>query len=202
MKFLISLRRLLVGICAGVGLVFLLASLTPFVTWYGLKLAGNWADPAGDTLIVLGGGDLLDGIPSQDTLFRCIAALRAYKAGHFQRIVVVGSLISTEMRDLLAWRGVPVSAILIEGASRSTRENALYTARILADDGGSKVLLTAAYHMFRAARAFRKAGVNVLARPIPDAIKRAGSFSSRWGAFQDEMLETAKIVYYRLRGWI
>jgi uncharacterized SAM-binding protein YcdF (DUF218 family) len=202
MRFLIPLRRVLAGICACVGLVVLFATFTPFVRWYGVKLAGPWNDPEGDTLIVLGGGDLLDGIPSQDTLYRCIAALRAYQAGHFRKVVLVGSAVSAEMRDLLAWRGVPISALVTEGESQSTRENALYTARILAGDRGSKVLLTADYHMFRAARAFRKAGVNVLPRPIPDAIKRAGSFSSRWSAFQDEMLETARIAYYRLRGWI
>ncbi len=65
---------------------------------------------------------------------------------------------------------------------------------------GRAVLLTSDYHVFRATRAFRKAGVAVLARPIPDARKRAANWDRRWDAFQDLVIETAKTGYYFLRG--
>ena len=98
--------------------------------------------------------------------------------------------------------GVPAEILVTEEASQSTHENALNTARLLAGDNASKVLLTSDYHMFRAVRAFRKAGMNVLPQPIPDARKRATRWLPRWPAFLDEAAESAKIVYYFVRGWI
>jgi hypothetical protein len=42
----------------------------------------------------------------------------------------------------------------------------------------------------------------VLPRPIPDVRKRSMSWNRRWDAFQELVIETAKIGYYYLRGWI
>jgi uncharacterized SAM-binding protein YcdF (DUF218 family) len=170
MQVPILFRRVPIAICLGTGLVVFFATATPFVRWYGAKRT----DREGDTLSVPGGGDLLDGIPSQDTLFRCIVALRTCQAGHFRKIVLVGPPVSAGMRDLVVWRGVPMSALVTEEASQCTRENALYAARLLMGDRGSKVRFTADCHMFRAARAFRKAGVNVLPRPIPSPMPSSG----------------------------
>jgi uncharacterized SAM-binding protein YcdF (DUF218 family) len=196
------LWRAMVAICASVGFLFLFATFTPFVSWYGGRLAGQWTDPDGDTLIVLAAGDLDGGFPAEGTLLRCLYAVRAYQAGGFRKIVLVGFQVSTHMRRLLIAEGVPAEILVTEDASHSTRENALYTARLLAGDNGSKVLLTSDYHMFRAVRAFRKAGINVLPRPIPDARKLAMYRVRRWWVFLDEASESSKIVYYFLRGWI
>jgi len=106
------------------------------------------------------------------------------------------------MRDFLECRGVPRTAIEIEARSRGTHENALYVAELLAGVSGRKVLLTSDYHMFRAHRAFKKAGLAVLPRPFPDARKRASNWTGRWPAFLDLVEETLKIGYYYARGWI
>ena len=196
------LWRALVAICASMGFLYLFATFTPFVSWYGGKLAGPWSDPSGDTLIVLAAGDLGGGFPAEGTLLRCLYAVRAYQTGGFRKIVLVGSQTSEHMRRLLMAEGVPAEILVTEEASQSTHENALNTARLLAGDNASKVLLTSDYHMFRAVRAFRKAGMNVLPQPIPDARKRATRWLPRWPAFLDEAAESAKIVYYFVRGWI
>ncbi|MBZ5580626.1 MAG: YdcF family protein [Acidobacteriia bacterium] len=196
------LRRVLAGFCAALGLLVLLVTFTPLTSWYGRALAGRWDDPEGDMLIVLGDGDFSDGIPAEGSIFRTVSALRAYQTGHFRKVVPVGYKVGAEMGELLACRGVPREKLMTEDASRSTRENALYTARLLAAESGSKVLLTSDFHMFRAQRAFRKAGLATLPRPVPDALKRSTRFWRRWPAFQDEAVETVKIVYYYLRGWI
>jgi uncharacterized SAM-binding protein YcdF (DUF218 family) len=196
------LWRAIVAICAAVGFVFLFATFTPFVSWYGGKLAGQWTDPNGDTLIVLGAGALGEGFPAEGTLLRCLYAVRAYQAGDFRKIVLVGFQISDHMRRLLIAEGVPAEILVTEDASHSTHENALNVARLLAGDNGSKVLLTSDYHMFRAVRAFRKAGMNVLPRPIPDARKLAMMRVRRWQVFLDEVSESCKIVYYFIQGWI
>jgi uncharacterized SAM-binding protein YcdF (DUF218 family) len=185
-----------------VGFLFLFATFTPFVSWYGVRLAGPWNDPNGDTLIVLAAGDLDQGFPAEGTLLRCLYAVRAYQAGGFRKIVLVGFQTSVHMRRLMIAEGVPAEILVTEDASHSTHENALYTARLLAGDNSSKVLLTSDCHMFRAVRAFRKAGMNVLPRPIPDALKRSTHRLRRWQAFLDEAIESSKIVYYFVRGWI
>ena len=113
-----------------------------------------------------------------------------------------GTSIAKPMRDFLECRGVPRTAIEIEARSRGTHENALYVAELLAGVSGRKVLLTSDYHMFRAHRAFKKAGLAVLPRPFPDARKRASNWTGRWPAFLDLVEETLKIGYYYARGWI
>ena len=195
------LRRVSVSICAAIWFLFLFVTFTPLVSWYAGRLAGPWNDPEGDTLIVLAGAGI-EGLPAENTMLRCYYATRAYMAGHFRKIVVAGFETSSSMRDLLAYQGVPPEIIVEEKWSKSTRENALNTAKLLAGDNSSKVLLTSDYHMFRAVRAFRKAGLDVLPRPVPDIRKRAVRLVKRWPAFLEEAVETVKIAYYSLRGWM
>ena len=195
------LRRASVFVCACVGLVFLLATFSPFVRWYARTLRGSWTDPLGDTLIVIGGSDL-DGFPGPSTVLRCMNAVRAYKERGFRKIVVSGYLVGPHMRNLLIAEGVPPEVVVVEGNSRSTRENAVDVARLLSGEPGPKALMTSDYHMFRAARAFRKAGLNVEPCPIPDALKRIEDRTRTWSAFVDEATESAKIVYYAWHGWI
>ena len=106
------------------------------------------------------------------------------------------------MQDFLRCHGIPAEAIVLEPKSTSTRENALFTKDLLAAEPGTKVLLTSDYHMFRAHRAFLKAGLMVEPRPIPDVRKRSTRWRGRWPAFLDLMQEYCKIAYYRARGWI
>ncbi|HXN49406.1 MAG TPA: YdcF family protein [Bryobacteraceae bacterium] len=197
----IKLRRGAVLICAALGLAMLLATFSPFVGWYARRLAGPWNDPRGDILIVISGANLGE-FPDENTVLRCLSAVLAYRQGGFRKIVVSGYRTSIHMRSLLIAEGVPPDAVVMEGAATSTRENALYVARLLANDPGSKVLMTSDYHMFRAVRAFRKAGLKVAPRPIPDALKRVGNPSRLWQAFVEESVETVKIAGYAFRGWI
>lgn len=196
---LLRLWRVLSSAALG---LFLVVTFTPLVNWYAGVLAGPWNDPDGDTLIVLAGGDLAQGFPSEDTMLRCMYAVRAWRSSHFRKVVTAGYQTSETMRDLLACDGVPAASMAAENASHTTRENAVNVSRLLTGDTGSKVLLTSDFHMWRAIRVFRKAGLQVLPRPIPDARKRGQWLLKRWPVFQDEMVETVKIGYYFLRGWI
>ena len=195
------LWRASVFVCAFVGLVFLLATFSPFVRWYARTLRGSWTDPRGDTLIVLGGSNI-DGFPGPSTVLRCMNAVIAYRERGFRKIVVSGYLVGPHMRNLLIAEGVPPEAVVAEENSSSTRENAVEVARLLSGEPGPKVLMTSDYHMFRAVRAFHKAGLDVEPWPVPDALKRVGNRPSTWSAFVDEATESAKIVYYAWHGWI
>jgi uncharacterized SAM-binding protein YcdF (DUF218 family) len=106
------------------------------------------------------------------------------------------------MKTFMASQGIPANQIAVESRSTSTRENALFTASIVAPMPGPKVLLTSDFHIFRSVRAFRKAGVEVTPLPFPYGIKRSNIWLDRWPVFLDLCMESVKIVYYKIRGWI
>lgn len=204
-----SIRTLLgiaLALLAGLGLLLVVVTTTPLVSWWATALAGPWNDPGGDVLIVLGGGLLAPGVMGSSSYWRDAYAWLAWQEGTFREIVLSGgppgSSVADAMAEYLACRGVPRAALRIEARSRSTRENALHVKALLDGTAGSKVLLTSDYHMFRATRAFRKAGLDVIPRPFPDIRKRAQSWEGRWPAFLDLVRETVKIGYYYVRGWI
>jgi uncharacterized SAM-binding protein YcdF (DUF218 family) len=132
-----------------------------------------------------------------------VYAARAWREGHFRTIVISGGTgIADSMREFLLFEHVPADKIVLESRSTSTRENALLVAPLLKSMPGTKVLLTSDFHMYRSFRAFRKAGIDVVPRPIPDVFKTASDWTLRWQVFVELMTETAKIAGYRLRGWI
>ncbi len=199
---LAKLLRALRWVLAGLGLLMLVVTLTPLDYWWATGLAGNWNDASGDVLIVLGGSMLEPNVLGLSSYWRSVYAVLAWRGGHFRTVVVSGKGPAGPMRDFLVCQGVPAESILVENAAGSTRENALFTKRLLENVPGRKVLLTSDYHMYRARRAFEKAGLAVTPVPFPDVRKRETTLPGRWPAFLDLMRETAKIAYYRLRGWI
>lgn len=190
-----------------VGLLVAVATLTPLDTWWAKKLAGGWNDPPGEVLIVLGGSRASsDGVIAWDSYVRSLYAVRAYRERGFPLVVVSGGAgspaVASSMRDFVQSQGVPAAVLRVDERSRSTRENAQYVTEMLKAAPGRKVLLTSDYHMYRALRAFRKAGLDVAPHPVPDAFKRSGTLDGRWPAFLDLAGESVKIVYYWMRGWI
>lgn len=192
---------------AGLGFLFVAVSVTPLVSWWATALAGPWQDPRGEVLIVLGGSLLDDGFLGESSYWRSMYAVRAWREGTFREVFLSGggpgpTPIAEPMRSFLECQGVPGKAIRMETHATSTRENAIYLKEMLAGVPGRKVLLTSDYHMFRADRAFKKIGLDVLPRPYPDVRKRALGWLGRWSTFLDLATETVKIGYYYLRGWI
>lgn len=97
-------------------------------------------------------------------------AERLFRAGKAPLVVLSGGsdlsvslapealAMSAFIQDL----GVPAAAVLLEPDSRSTRENARFTARLLRDRKIDQVLLvTSAWHMSRALAHFRAQGLTV-----------------------------------------
>ena len=170
-------------------------------------VSGPWTDPKGDILVVLGADSLADLIGGS-SYWRSVYAARVWREGGFRQVVISGGTsnggptVSEQMREFLICQGVPASAIVLENQSRDTHENALYTSRLLGGLAGRRVLLTSDYHMFRAWRAFRKAGLEIEPRPFPDASKRIERWQLRWPVFMDLCVEAAKSGYYFARGWI
>jgi uncharacterized SAM-binding protein YcdF (DUF218 family) len=196
-----------VRLAAAIGFLWMAVTFTPLVYWWGTALAGPWADPQGETLVVLSGSTMGSDMIGASTYWRCVYAVLIYREGGVRQIFAsgggeAGRPVAEVMRDYLEGNGVPRGTVVVEPRATSTRESALFLRPILEGIPGRVVLLSSDYHMFRATRAFRKAGIDVLPRPIPDARKRAMSWNRRWDAFQDLVMETTKIAYYFLRGWI
>lgn len=187
------------------GLLMLLVTFTPLVSWWAGLLAGSWNDPKGEVLIVLAGSGPTDGILGESSYLRSQYAVLAYREGWVRTVVISGGgtpPIATAMRDFIVCHGVPAERVITETGSQSTHESATQLRSVLQNVPGRKVLLTSDYHMFRARRALARAGIEVSTRPIPDARKRAARWLGRWPAFLTLIVEYVKIGYYFIRGWI
>jgi uncharacterized SAM-binding protein YcdF (DUF218 family) len=192
------------------GIAWTIILCTPITTWYALALAraGGWQGgdyPSGiqnATMVILSGsGGYLEHLGA-DSMLRCNVALRFWRAGRAERIIVTGVGVAEAMRNFLVSRGVPSEAIVIEPHARSTRQSALFVAALLPREQAQVVLVTSDYHMFRASRAFRRAGVQQRPLIARDAYFQAVEFSGRPTAMMMEILESVKILYYSARGWI
>lgn len=196
-----SLRRIL----AAIGALYILVTVTPIDRWWTNLLTGPIDDPKGDVLILLG-ADTFPDVMGYGSYLRAVYGVRVWRSGRVRQVFISGGgsagVPSALMRDFMVAEGVPQSVITIETASTSTRENALFTTRMLQNTPGRKILLTSDYHAFRAWRAFRKAGLDVELCSFPDNYKFVSSWRSRWSVFIGLCMETTKIGYYFARGWI
>lgn len=183
-----------------IGLVTLLVICTPAVSWWVYAYSGPLKPPKGDILIVLSAARDDQGAISYSSYWRARAAVTAWRAGGFRSVVV--SHGSPGMIEFLTAYGIPREAIVAEQQSSSTRENAVDTARLIVNMPGRRVLLTSDFHMYRAIRAFRKAGIDAAPFAVPDALQSAEHWQGRFQAFETLWIESAKIVYYKSRGWI
>ena len=113
------------------------------------------------------------------------------------------------MLRFLADLGVPPEAILLEGRSRNTRENALYTAEILSAEGIDRVLLvTSALHMPRALATFRAAGIDAEPAPTDFEVMPEPAHLMRWLPDAEALSDSTRALkeyvgwwVYRWRGW-
>ncbi len=120
--------------------------------------------PAADAVVVLG-------CHSPAALKRRVdLGIRRFQDGAAPLLVLSGGgrgpvPEAETMRRAAVASGVPETALLIEGLSRNTLENALETARLLRARGLQSVLLVSdRAHLPRAAFLFRLAGLQVVGR--------------------------------------
>jgi uncharacterized SAM-binding protein YcdF (DUF218 family) len=84
------------------------------------------------------------------------------------------------MAEAITLLGVPDSALVLEDQSRSTEENAEFSARIGRQRGIHRILLvTSSLHMPRASLLFREAGFEVIPVPAPEHAARQ-SWTEQW----------------------
>ncbi len=136
-------------------------------------------EPAGDVIIMLGGGAMPDSPDVDGVGALCSSpANRLLTAVRLQRKLGVPILLSGGQvyedtgaeakiaRRILIDLGVPESKILVETRSINTTQNARYSAEILRAQGLTQpILVTSAFHMKRAVLNFKKQGIDVVPYP-------------------------------------
>ncbi|MFQ5446728.1 MAG: YdcF family protein [Saprospiraceae bacterium] len=102
---------------------------------------------------------------------RFLNAYELYKTGKVRKLLLTGGSgevlqkgpsEAEKMREFLLRIGVPQEDIIVEGKSRNTHENAVFTKKILDEIYPSQpscLLLTSAVHMRRSTGCFTQAGV-------------------------------------------
>lgn len=135
--------------------------------------------PAGDVLVMLGGGATLDN-PNFDGLGnlsgsganRLLTTARLYRKTGLPIILSGGQVYKDTGNEAqiakrqLIGLGVPDSKIILENSSRNTTENAQQTKLILEKKQFKRpILITSAFHMERAVKNFAKVGFTV--QPYP-----------------------------------
>lgn len=182
-------RRSMSLVCALAGLLWLLLWSLPVVTGVLVQVverpysAQALADiPAAPAMVVLGGGINASGhddetgqaIELNEASERVWFASRLFHAGKAPLMVMTGSgvtgteaLSEAEAMGMLARDlRVPEMALVMETSSRNTRENALFTASLLARRQiTTVVLVTSASHMARAVHHFEAEGLTVYPAP-------------------------------------
>ena len=121
-----------------------------------------------DVIVVLGARALSGGRPSQAMRRRVAHAAALFEGGAAGHLLLSGGRIGALppeaeiMRGLAIEAGVPEDRIHLETDSRSTLENAIYSARMLGARGWSRPLVVTDWlHVPRARLAFRSQGVRV-----------------------------------------
>lgn len=169
------------------------------------------AEQAGTAIVVFGGGVYPSGHASSHTLARINAALDLWRLMPGAAFVVaeggIGEYAGQQwLHDYLEACGVPGDRIIFETRSRTTYQNARFTANLLLPAGyGRFVVVTSVTHAPRAWLAARRCGLNPLL-----AVELAGSRSTltpvpTWGALEHlhRMLnEYVGIAGYKVLGWI
>ncbi len=199
---LLGIARLL---CTAIGVLFLAVTFTPAVRWWGLLLADRWTDGAADRLIILTGSSLGPAVMGESSYRRAAYAVLAERRHPYREIWITGAggieaPVAQLMADFLVSHGVDRTKIHLETVSQTTRESGENLRPQLTP--GTNALLSSDYHMYRSVRVFRHSGIAVQALPASDALKRYEHYEQRWSAFLDEASETAKLVYYGIRGWL
>lgn len=128
-----------------------------------------------DAIIVLGSGLRRDGSPGDALWRRSRWAAQRYADGLAPAIICTGGTTpgyarseADGCRQVLQEFGVPAAAITLEDRSRSTEENALYAAEIMAARGwDDAVLVTDSFHMLRASWIFDAQGIVHYPSPAP-----------------------------------
>jgi uncharacterized SAM-binding protein YcdF (DUF218 family) len=132
-----------------------------------------------DVILVLGNPASEDGTLAPIGESRLREALELYRAGVAPRLLLTGGAVknrfveSDVMRQFVLSQGVPASAVLTEGQSRNTIQNAYFAYKIMqAHDWTSALVVTSPTHVRRASLIFMRYPLawRMQVAPWPDSL--------------------------------
>lgn len=152
-----------------------------------------------DVIVVLGAAVWSRGRPSPTLERRLRRGLELFRAGQAENLLFTGGLgrhppaEAEVMRQLAISAGIDPGRIAVESASHSTLENALNSAKIMAErEWHSALLVSDRLHLPRAVLAFRAAGVKAHASGVKGAWRK-GPFRRWW---QYPIYEVTAFLWY------
>lgn len=222
-------QRKLGALVAIVGLVWALFwSLPASSLWAGGRLEQLYPHtlpdnlPHAQAIVVLGGNtansrhNWFEPYDPDTASPRIDTAAMLYQAGLAPYIVLSGAALDGNLSEAhmmaraLAQKGIPEPAFILETESLTTHQNAVYTGKILKENGMKRVLLvTSALHMPRAMAVFRKQGITAIAAASsPQITVPNDSEFSFWlpsmralSASRSIVKEYVGMLVYWVRGW-
>ena len=187
--------------------------------------------PTADAIVVLGGATAPQMVPRPwvevlESGDRILYGARLYNQGKAPKLILSGGRITwrggsgaseaDDMKEFALAMGVPELAIVLEGTSLNTRQNAVNLKPILDRQSAESVLLvTSAIHMPRSVAIFSKLGINVIPAPTDYLVPTETQINTLEGRilallpeakstahFTQALKEYVGFVIYRLRGWV
>lgn len=134
-----------------------------------------------DVIVVLGGGTDPQQYPRPMVEVngagdRMVYAAKLYKDGIADKLILSGGTVewqgetdttpAKDMEILMSFMGVPESAMILQGDSANTAQDAEFSTSIIKENNWKRVVLvTSALHMPRSVDLFRRLGVEVIPAP-------------------------------------
>jgi uncharacterized SAM-binding protein YcdF (DUF218 family) len=125
-----------------------------------------------DVIVVLGARVEANGQPGSDLTSRTYHAVDLWQAGYAPAIICTGGYKDEPLSAANVCRrfaidlGVPPDRVLLADGTTNTGEDAVSTARVMAEHGWrTAVLVSHPLHLFRARWLFQVAGVNAVTSP-------------------------------------
>jgi len=169
-------KRVLCLALSGTGILALLGLVLFAWLWVQIDRFGQ-VDRArrADVIVVLGARVWPSGRPSDSLARRTLHAVKLYQEGLAAAIVFSGGLgthppTEAQVAARLAMdQGVPPEAIVLEEESHSTEDSAFLVSEIMRARGWEKAIVVSdAYHLWRAKLLFGQAGVEAYPSPAHD----------------------------------
>jgi uncharacterized SAM-binding protein YcdF (DUF218 family) len=187
--FFIAMLKWIFRVVIYAGLLVALVAATAF--FYPEKfLCVDSGRVSADVIILLGGG-------SHERPER---AAELFKVQAASRIIISGEGNDEINRQLLIQAGVPAGAIQLEGKSRTTRENAEFTVKLLRAEKVRRVIIvTSWYHSRRALKCFEHFAPEIKFYSRPSYFAFAREDWTRLGISKRMRLEFLKLPGYWIR---
>ena len=209
--------RVLVGIDVALIIIYLLVAGTPIV----VPFTSSWIriDPLPpdtlDAIVVLSAGVMSDSSLSSTAADRLLSGLELMRAGKGRRLITTrhvqetgrGELnTDTDQGRLTSLASIPADRWTVVIGPTTTREEAVFTARLLIPRGEKRIaVVTSPLHTRRACATFEGVGFSVVcqaSRERDHVTNPPLGTHDRLAALRSYGYELAGFVKYRARGWL